>query len=121
MTLEERLDAVERTLTDDDRGPAALSDAATVERRLDALDERLDDLEGRLADAEGDIAAVRGHVGNAERIDRETEQVAERALALARETQSRLDEETPRPRERSVPVERDDDNPTLRDRLRDLW
>ncbi|MFC7177198.1 DUF7310 family coiled-coil domain-containing protein [Halosegnis marinus] len=120
MTLEDRLDAVERTITDDDRGPADLSNAAAVERRLDALAERLDAMEDRLADAEGDVATVRGHVGNAERIDRETAQVAQRALAVARETEARLDEETPRPRERSVPVESEGE-PSLGERLRDLW
>jgi tetrahydromethanopterin S-methyltransferase subunit G len=42
MTVEERLAAVERAVTDDEVEPAALSDAATVERRLDDLETQLD-------------------------------------------------------------------------------
>lgn len=41
MSLDERLAAVERALTDDEVEPAARSEAATVERRLDAVEERL--------------------------------------------------------------------------------
>lgn len=118
--LAERLAAVERALTDDDRSPADLSEPAEIETRLDRLDERLDAIEQRLADAEGDLAAVRGHVGNAKRIDRETEQVAQHALATAREVETRLEEETPAPRERPVLVE-SGEKPGPLDRLRALW
>ena len=117
----ERLAAVERALTDDDTAPADLSDPAAVESRLDALETRLDAFEERLADVEGDIAAVRGHVGAAERVDRETEQTAQRALATARELEARLDDETPAPRERPVAVEEEREPSSLLDLLRERW
>jgi predicted nucleic acid-binding Zn-ribbon protein len=123
VTLEARLAAVERTLTDADSPPADLSDAAALEERLSALEGRLDAMEERLADAEGELAAVRGQVGDGS-VDDEVEQVATRALATAREVRSRLDEEEPRPRERPVAVASE---PDTADRsgplaaLRRLW
>lgn len=119
----ERLAAVERALTDDETALADLSGPAEVESRLDALETRLDAFEERLADVEGDIAAVRGHVGAAERVDRETEQIAQRALATARELEARLDDETPAPRDRPIPVEKGKTQETqsLVDLLRERW
>lgn len=119
--LERRLAAVERTLTETDSSPVDLSDAASREERLGALEDRLDAMEDRLADAEGELAALRGQVGEGG-VDEEVERVATRALATAREARSRLDEETPRPRERSVPVERESDDPEgVVATLRGLW
>ncbi|MDZ7747421.1 MAG: hypothetical protein U5K28_13325, partial [Halobacteriales archaeon] len=85
-TLHERLAAVERTLTDSETAPAALADEAMLQQRLVAVETRLDALEARLADTEGEVTAVRAHIGDARRVDEETERLAERALALARET-----------------------------------
>lgn len=123
MTLEERLAAVERTLTNDDRAPADLSDQARLEARIETVESRLEDLETRIADVEGSVGALRGHVGERQSVDRETEQVAQRALATAREAKRRLDEETPPPRERRIlvgePETEQDDG--FRARLRSLW
>lgn len=103
MTVEERLAAVERALTDDDTEPAALSDAATVERRLDALEERLDAFERRLADAEAGVEAVRGHVGHEQSAIEDVERTAATALATARRVEQRRetgdDRGGPRPQE----------------------
>jgi hypothetical protein len=98
-TLDARLAAVERTLTDSETAPASLADEATLQRRLTAVESELDALETRLADAEGELTAVRAHVGDARRVDAETERIAERALALARETET--DDATPT---QNVPV-----------------
>lgn len=120
MSLEERLDAVERALTDEEVEPASLSDAATVERRLQELEARSDRLETRLADAEAAVDAVRGRNGSERQADRDTERTAERALATAREVERRLDEETPPPRPKPV-VREARDEPGLLDRLRSWW
>lgn len=120
MTLEERLAAVERTLTDDEHAPADLSAPAALESRLETLESRLDEVENRLADAEGTVAALRGRVGDGP-ADRETEQVAQRALATAREAKRRLDEESPAPHERRVVVEEPASEEGLAARLRELW
>jgi len=92
-TLDARLAAVERTLTDSETAPASLADEATLQRRLTDIESKIDALETRLADAEGELTAVRAHVGDARRVDAETERIAERALALARETDT--EDETP--------------------------
>ena len=84
-TLSDRLAAVERTLTDSETAPGALAEEADLQQRLATVESRLDALETRLADTEGEVTAVRAHVDDARRVDRETERVAERALALARE------------------------------------
>lgn len=121
MTLEERLAAVERTLTDDEHGPADLSDRAALETRIERVASRLDDIEARVADAEGSVAALRGHVEGGSSVDRETEQVAQRALATAREATRRLDEEAPPPRERRVVVAEQESDDGFIARLRSLW
>ncbi|WP_255150679.1 DUF7310 family coiled-coil domain-containing protein [Halorarius halobius] len=92
MSLDERLAAVERALTDGDVEPAALSDAATVERRLDAVERRQADLETRIADLEAAVDALRGRAGEDDHDHREAERTAERALATARETRKRFDD-----------------------------
>jgi len=83
--LSDRLAAVERTLTDSETAPGALAEEADIQQRLTIVESRLDALETRLADTEGEVTAVRAHVDDAQRVGRETERVAERALALARE------------------------------------
>ncbi|RNJ26994.1 DUF7310 family coiled-coil domain-containing protein [Halosegnis longus] len=84
-TFDERLAAVERTLTDSETAPGSLAEEADLQQRLATVEARIDALETRLADVEGEVTAVRAHVDDARRVDRETERVAERALALARE------------------------------------
>lgn len=95
MSLEERLDAVERALTDDDRGPADLSDAATAEARLDELEDAVEELTDRVAELEAATQALRGYVGNIRSVNRDVEQTAEAALAAAERAENRLDQEAP--------------------------
>lgn len=90
--LESRLDAVERALTDADRGPGELADAAAATDRLADCEERMDDVEERLADLEAAVEAVRGYVGQARREDREVERTAEAALAAVERLERRLDD-----------------------------
>jgi uncharacterized coiled-coil protein SlyX len=95
MSLEERLDAVERALTDGEYGPADLSEAAAREARLDDADARLDDLEERVAELEAATQALRGYVGTVRSVNREVEETAEAARATADRVERRLDEALP--------------------------
>lgn len=82
--LDDRLDAVERALTDSDRTPESLPEAADLADRLDDLVARVADLESRADDQEAALRAVRGYVGNVRHVNREVERTAEAALAKAR-------------------------------------
>ncbi len=96
-TLDERLQAVERTLTGTDRDLAGLADAADLATRLDDCEARLDDIESQLTELEASTQAVRGYVGNVRAVDRAVEQRADAALAKAEQLERRLDETGPRP------------------------
>lgn len=125
MTLEQRLAAVERTLTRDEHAPADLSAPAALETRVESVESQLDDIETRLADVEGSVAGIRGHVGHVESVDQRTEQAAQRALATAREAKRRVDEEAPAPREQRVVIRESEPEPDTGDGLvaglRSLW
>ena len=93
-TLDERLQAVERTLTGTDHDLAGLADAADLATRLDDLEARLDDVESQLTELEASTQAVRGYVGNVRAVEQAVEQRADAALAKAEQLERRLDEET---------------------------
>jgi septal ring factor EnvC (AmiA/AmiB activator) len=80
-TLAERLDAVERALTDSDRTVADLEDAAALVDRVDELATRIDAVETRLDELEASTQALRGYVGNVQSVNRDVERRAEAALA----------------------------------------
>lgn len=80
-TLDERLRAVERALTDGDRDFDELADSAELTARADELDRRVATLESRVDDLDAAVQAVRGYVGNVRAVNREVEQRADAALA----------------------------------------
>lgn len=82
-TLEERLAAVERTLTDGDHDLTALEDVGETVDRLDALDAETDTLDERIAELEAATQALRGYVGNIRATNNEVEQRADLALEKA--------------------------------------
>lgn len=88
--LHERLRAVERALTGDDRSVAELHEEATATAERETLDERLTEIETRVEELEAATQAVRGYVGSIRAVNREVERRAD--LALARAT-DRRDEE----------------------------
>lgn len=95
MTVEERLAAVERALTDGEVEPAVLSDRATVERRLETVENRLDAVENRLAETEAGLDAIRGSRGEERRAIDEVERTAATALSTARRVERRVDADEP--------------------------
>jgi len=92
-TLDERLRAVERTVTDDAIAVADLDDAAALTARLDALEDRLDAMDARLDEVDAAVTAVRGYVGQIGHVNAEVERTATAALAAV----DRLDEATGTP------------------------
>ena len=89
--LRERVDALERAVTDGDCDLTALTDEAEAIQRLDAVETQLDELEDRVAELEAATQALRGYVGNIRSVNRDVEQRADAALAKARELEESLD------------------------------
>ncbi|MFB6124730.1 MAG: hypothetical protein ABEJ59_02060 [Halanaeroarchaeum sp.] len=87
-TIDERLRAVERAVTDDDVAVADIDDAAALTSRLDDVERRVDDLAATVAEVEAAVTALRGYVGEIEHVNSEVEQTAAAALAAV----ERLDE-----------------------------
>ena len=81
--IHERLRAVERALTDDDRTVTDLPDDATAAAERETLDDRLSDVEARVEELEAATQAVRGYVGAIRAVNREVERRADLALARA--------------------------------------
>jgi septal ring factor EnvC (AmiA/AmiB activator) len=82
-TLEERLAAVERTLTDGDHDLTALENAVETVDRLDGLETEIEALDDRIAELEAATQALRGYVGNVRATNNEVEQRADLALEKA--------------------------------------
>lgn len=90
--LSERLDAVERSLTDGDTNVASLSDAADAEERLAALETRAAELDDRVTELEAATQALRGYVGGVRAVNRDVERRADAALAGVESLAETLDE-----------------------------
>jgi uncharacterized coiled-coil protein SlyX len=78
--LEERVAALERTITD---GHAAdgLPDAARMDSRLDDLEATVADLDDRLAELDAAVQALRGFAGGVRAVDEAVERRADAAVA----------------------------------------
>lgn len=90
--LSERLDAVERSLTDGETPVASLSDAADTEERLATLETRAADLDERVTELEAATQALRGYVGGVRAVNRDVERRADAALAGVESLAERLGE-----------------------------
>ncbi|WP_134672524.1 DUF7310 family coiled-coil domain-containing protein [Halorussus marinus] len=82
-TLDERLRAVERALTGEDRDLTDLRTGAELAAETDALADRLDEAENRLDELDAATQALRGYVGNARTVNETVERRADAALAKA--------------------------------------
>lgn len=137
-SLAARVAAVERALTDGD--PVAdLSDAAEVQRQLDALTDDLDSLTERVDAVEATVQSLHGYVGEIEHVNERVERRADAARAaverLDDQSHGRMPERVERASDRASstddgdttppgdhtadrPVESDEDAESLLDRLR---
>lgn len=93
-TLDERLRAVERALTDADRDLTDLRDAAAVADDLDAMADRLAALERRTDDLDAATQALRGYVGNVRAVNEAVERRADAALAAAESARAAVESTT---------------------------
>lgn len=79
--LTERVEALERAVTDGDHDLSALADDAEALDRLDALEDRIEDIGERVDELEAATQALRGYVGNIRSVNQDVEQRADTALA----------------------------------------
>ncbi|WP_336327721.1 DUF7310 family coiled-coil domain-containing protein [Halovenus sp. HT40] len=95
--LEERIEALERTVSDGEFDHES-SEYAEMETRLAAVESQLDEIETRIDDLEAATQALRGYVGNIRAVNDDIEQRANTALAkaeaLERAAQSTVDGQT---------------------------
>lgn len=90
--VDERLRAVERTLTDDGQDGAVPADTANLAARLDTVEERVEHLTEQVDELAASTQAVRGYVGNVRSVNEEIERRADAALATVEALEERLDE-----------------------------
>lgn len=93
-TLDRRLRAVERSITDGDHDVDELRDVGALVERVQSLESQLDDAEGRIADLEAATQALRGYVGNVRSVNEDVERRADAALAAVDRLEKRRDEGT---------------------------
>ncbi|MHB9288388.1 hypothetical protein ACKVMT_15265 [Halobacteriales archaeon Cl-PHB] len=79
--LRERVEAVERALTDGEGDLAALAEGAATAERAEQLESDLADLESEIRDLQAATQALRGYVGNVRSVNERVEQRAETALS----------------------------------------
>lgn len=82
-TLEDRLAAVERALTDTDCDLAALASEGEIADRVQTMESEMDDIAERVAELEAATQAIRGYVGNVRAVNEEVRERADLALETA--------------------------------------
>jgi len=90
--LRERVEALERAVTDGDHDLSAFADEAAALDRLDTLEADVADLADRVEELEAATQALRGYVGNVRSVNTDVEQRADAALAKAEALERRLPE-----------------------------
>lgn len=88
-TIEQRLSAVERALTEGDDAFETLEDAGELGERLTTVEEQLEDIETQLAEVDAATQALRGYVGNVRSVNQDIERRAETALAKVEQLEAR--------------------------------
>jgi len=79
--LRERVDALERAVTDGEGEFTAIADGAAMAERIATAERRVDELDDRVAELEAATQALRGYVGNIRSVNRDVEKRADAALA----------------------------------------
>ncbi|WP_254273715.1 DUF7310 family coiled-coil domain-containing protein [Haloarcula marina] len=90
-TLAERVQTVERAVTDGDHEFPEATDLAELEGRVAALERRLTGIDERTTELEAATQALRGYVGNVESVNERVEERADAALAATDRLERRLD------------------------------
>jgi outer membrane murein-binding lipoprotein Lpp len=89
--LTDRLDAVERALTDGDADLTEVRERAALSEDVDRLETRVEELEAQVEQLEAALEAVRGYAGNVRAVNREVERRASAALAKAEALETAVD------------------------------
>lgn len=90
--LRERVEAVERALTDGEGDLTALAEGAAAAERVAALEDDVEELREEVADLSAATQAIRGYVGNVRSVNESVEERADAALAAVESLESRLDD-----------------------------
>lgn len=90
--IEQRLAAVERTVTDGDHELNDIADLTELADDVDRLEQRLDSIEERVAELEGVHDALDGYVSNVRSVNEDVEQQAGAAYAAVDRLEERVDE-----------------------------
>jgi chromosome segregation ATPase len=101
-SLEERVRAVERAVTDGETSVAALADAASVHERLADIESRLDALESRTDALDATVQSLHGYVGEIEAVNEDVARRADAARAAVERLEAdrqRLESAVERPSE----------------------
>jgi len=86
--LRERVEALERAVTDGDHDLSAFADEAAALDRIDTLESQVEEVEERVEELEAATQALRGYVGNVRSVNADVEQRADTALAKAESLES---------------------------------
>jgi len=89
--LEERVAALERTITDG-HADAGLPDAGRMDARLDELEATVDDVDDRVAELDAAVQALRGFAGGVRAVDEAVERRADAAVARVDRLEAELAE-----------------------------
>lgn len=91
--LRDRVEAVERAITDGDGDLTALAEGAASADRIDSLEGALEALQEDVAELEAATRALRGYVGNVRSVNESVEERADAAIAAVESIEDRLPEE----------------------------
>ena len=90
--LRERVEALERAVTDGEHDLSAVADEAAALDRLETLESDVADLADRIEELEAATQALRGYVGNVRSVNRDVERRADAALAKAEQLEGVIGE-----------------------------
>jgi hypothetical protein len=88
--LRERVEALERAVTDGEHDLSAVAAEADALERLDELEDSVTALEEQVEDLQAATQALRGYVGNVRSVNTDVEQRADAALAKVESLEQRL-------------------------------
>jgi ABC-type transporter Mla subunit MlaD len=91
--LAQRVDALERAITDGDADLEELTAEAEALDRLEEAETAIEDIEQRVRELEAATQALRGYVGNIRSVNQDVEQRAEAALSKAEAVETALREQ----------------------------
>lgn len=115
-TLEQRLTAIERTLTDGEHDLSALAADGDLAERVERLESDRDDLAERVDELEAATQALRGYVGQIRAVNEEVRERADLALEMTREQTSSTPDDEREVDEPTLEIGANDgDSPTHRD------